>query len=376
MPPAGGRVTVPVQNLPIGTYYMEIKEQGTNCEWASLDVEMYKQTELQGTPEAKRPVTCGLPGLIEIKNPHGGGGTYTYVLASVAFTASITTSNTTAEIPEGVVSTTASTISVDVKMVDQHGCEKPIGTVTLGVEKDAPAVTAIPNSCEEPLSITANYTPVTGRNYEFAIQQVGTTTWTAWQKEPKFTNLVGGQQYKVKLVDRVTGCESESLPVTLLTKIKGEVKQTKLLGCGQNAEIEIKAEGGSGTYQYEISGSANVSRQDLPTATYNYTVSVAGTYIIKLWDKEASAATCPPLTFTVTVAAPVYPAFTASTVSATCNGVSDGKILINEIATGAPTVTYTIQNVTPAPVYNPTIKGFENLSGGVTYVIRATSANG
>ena len=50
--------------------------------------------------------------------------------------------------------------------------------------------------------------------------------------------------------------------------------------------------------------------------------------------------------------------------------------MINEIATGAPTVTYTIQNVTPAPVYNPTIKGFENLSGGVTYVIRATSANG
>ena len=377
MPPAGGRVTVPVQNLPIGTYYMEIKEQGTNCEWASLDVEMYKQTELQGTPEAKRPVTCGLPGLIEIKNPHGGGGTYTYVLTSVAFTAPITTSNTTAEVPVTNLNTMVSTISVDVKMVDQHGCEKPIGTVTLTVEQSAPAVTAVPNSCEEPLSITANYTPVPGRNYEFAIQQVG-TTWTAWQKEPKFTNLVGGQQYEVKLVDRVTGCESVSLPVTLLTKIKGEVKQTKLLGCGtgQDAEIEIKAEGGSGTYQYEVSGSANVSRQDLPTATYNYTVSVAGTYIIKLWDKGASAATCPPLTFTVTVAAPVYPAFTASTVSATCNGVSDGKILINEIATGAPTVTYILSGGATSSVYNPTIKGFENLAGGVTYVIRATSANG
>ena len=101
MPSAGNSVSVNVPNLPIGTYYMEITEKNpdTGCVWASLDVEMYKQTELQGTPEAKRPVTCGLPGLIEIKNPHGGGGTYTYVLTSVVFIAPITTSNTTAEIP-------------------------------------------------------------------------------------------------------------------------------------------------------------------------------------------------------------------------------------------------------------------------------------
>ncbi|MFK8282216.1 T9SS type B sorting domain-containing protein [Capnocytophaga cynodegmi] len=377
MPAAGSSVTVSVNNLPVGTYFMEIKEQVTNCEWASRDVEMYKQTDLQGTPEKKRDVTCTLPGLVEIKNPHGGGGAYTFELTSLAFTGVVTSTNMTIEIPASTVSTTATTISIDVKMIDQHGCEKSIGTVTMMVEKDAPTVEAIPNSCEEPLSVTAKYTPVTGRNYAFAIQQVGTTTWSAWQeKDPKFTNLVGGQQYKVKLVDRVTGCESESPAVTLLTKIKGEVKQTKLLGCGQNAEIEIKAEGGSNTYQYEVTGAGNVSRQDLPTTTHNYTVAVAGTYVIKLWDKDASAATCPPLTFTVTVAPPVYPAFTASTVSATCNGVSDGKILINEIATGVPTVTYTITGVTPAPIYNPTIKGFENLAGGVAYVVRATSTNG
>ncbi|CEN33149.1 conserved hypothetical protein [Capnocytophaga cynodegmi] len=380
MPPPGGTVTVSVPNLPIGTYYMEITEKNpdTGCVWASLDVQMYKQTELQGTPEVKRDVTCALPGLIEIKNPHGGGGTYTFELYSTAFnTASnlILSNNTVVEVPVANVSTTAPSITVRVTMIDQNGCRKDLGEVTMSVEQSAPAVTAKPDSCEELLSITAEYTPVAGRNYEFAIQQ-GTGAWSAWQREPKFTNLVGGQQYKVKLIDRVTGCENVSSAVTLLTKIKGEVKQTKLLGCGQNAEIEIKASEGSGTYQYEVTGAGNVSQQDLPTATYNYTVSVAGTYIIKLWDKDASAATCPPLTFTVTVAAPVYPAFTASTVSATCNGVSDGKILINEIATGAPTVTYTLSGGATASVYNPTIKGFENLVGGVTYVVRATSTNG
>ncbi|MFK8270971.1 T9SS type B sorting domain-containing protein [Capnocytophaga stomatis] len=379
MPTQGNSVVLNVPNLPIGTYYMEITEKNpdTGCKWASRDVEMYKQTELQGIPEKKRDVTCALPGLVEIKNPHGGGGTYTFTLTSNAFNNPIVsnTNETVIEVPVANISTTATSITIKVEVVDQHGCRKELGEVTMPVEQSAPAVTAKPDSCEEPLSITAEYTPVTGRNYEFAIQK-GTGAWSAWQKDPKFTNLEGGQQYKVKLIDRVTGCESESPAVTLLTKIKGEVKQTKLLGCGQNAEIEIKASEGSGTYQYEVSGAATVSRQDLPATTHNYTVSVAGTYIIKLWDKDASAATCPPLTFTVTVADPVYPAFTASTVSATCNGVSDGKILINEVATGAPTVTYTIPNVTPAPVYNPTIKGFENLAGGVSYTVRATSANG
>ncbi|GET46178.1 T9SS type B sorting domain-containing protein [Capnocytophaga felis] len=380
MPLAGSSVTVSVNNLPVGTYFMEIIERNpdTDCKWASRDVEMYKQTELQGTPEKKRDVTCALPGLIEIKNPHGGGGTYTFELYSTAFNTTgniIRSNNTVVDVPVAKINTTANSISVEVRIEDQHGCRKVLGTVTLGIEKSAPAVTAEPDSCEEPLSITAKYTSVAGRNYEFAIQK-GTGAWSAWQKDPKFTNLEGGQQYKVKLIDRVTGCESESPEVTLLTKIRGEVKQTKLLGCGQNAEIEIKVSEGSGTYQYEVTGAGNVSRQDLPATTHNYTVSVAGTYIIKLWDKDAKAATCPPLTFTVTVADPVYPAFTASTVSATCNGVSDGKILINEIATGAPTVTYTILNVTPAPVYNSTIKGFENLAGGRPYTVRAESVNG
>ncbi|MDO5104425.1 T9SS type B sorting domain-containing protein [Capnocytophaga sp.] len=373
MPPKPGDIRIAVPNLPVGTYYMEIEEQGTACKWASLDTQMYVQTELQGTPIVKRGITCTIPGVIEIQNPHGGGGTYTFELTSAAFVAPITTNNTTIEINSNNLNTTASPISVQIKMTDQHGCDKVLGSVNIDSERTAPAVKAVPNSCEEPLSIKAEHTPVAGRTYEFAIRQVG-GTWGAWQTSDTFTNLAGGVQYEVKLKDVQTGCESVSTPTMLLTKIKGEVKQTKLLGCvtGQEAVIEIKAEGGSGVYQYEVSGASTIARQDLPATPYNYTANTQGTYVIKLWDKDLSAAACPPLTFTVTVAPPVYPAFTASTVSATCNGASDGKILINEIATGAPAVTYTISSGAP---YNPTIKGFEGLVAG-PYMITALSTNG
>lgn len=374
MPAAGSSVNLPVNNLPLGTYYLVITEQGTGCQWASADVEVYEQTELQGTPVKKRDVTCALPGLIEIEFPHGGGGSYTYHVRDITGT-TFTTTNTIIEIPvSSLPSGVTSSTTYRITMVDQYGCDKYLGEVTMGVEGTAPKPTAVPNSCVEPLSVTATYAAVTGRNYEFAIRQVG-GAWSVPQlNNPVFTNLTGGVQYEVKLQDMTTGCEAISDPVTLHPKLQADVQQTKLLGCdaANTAEITINVTAGSGTYEYEVSGAASIAKQSLPTNPYTFVASTAGTYTVNVYD---GSTTCPPLTYTITVAAPVYPAFTASTVSVTCHGGNDGMILIQEINTGAPTVTYTLSGGPTAATYNAAIKGFDNLQAGF-YTITALSANG
>ncbi|MFJ1473377.1 T9SS type B sorting domain-containing protein [Capnocytophaga cynodegmi] len=377
MPTRGNSVSLNVPNLPVGTYYMEITEKNpdTGCKWASSDMEMYKQTELQGTPEKKRDVTCALPGLVEIKNPHGGGGTYTFELTSDAFNNSIVSGNTVIEVLGANINTTASSITIRVKMIDQYECGKILGEVTMPIEQSAPTVTARPDSCEEPLSITAEYTPIANRNYEFAIQQ-GTGAWSAWQPQPKFTNLEAGKQYSVAIKDIETGCTASSTVVTLHPKLQASVQQTKLLGCDatNEAEVTINVTTGSGQYDYEvIKGTTElVNRTSLVTNPLEVKVREATTYTIKVYDRDTG---CPPLTSTITVAGPVYPAFTASTVSATCNGASDGKILINEIATGAPTVTYTLSDGPIAATYDAAAGGFINLPAG-QYKVTAKSANG
>ncbi|MDO4228206.1 MAG: T9SS type B sorting domain-containing protein [Capnocytophaga sp.] len=374
MPVPGSSTTINVSSLPLGTYYMEITEIGTGCEWASADVNVYEQTELNGTPRKVRDITCETPGLLEIENPYGGGGTYVFELTSPAFTHTMTVSSTVIQIPMSTISATATSISIDVRMIDQYGCDKYLGRVNIGVASPTPTPTAIPNSCVEPLSIRV--TP-TGANYQYAIRETSSTTWSQWQVSEVFTNLTAGT-YEVALRDISTGCVASSTAVTLYTKIEAEVTQNALLGCGTTASatIQIKASEGSGNYEYAVSGATTVARTALPSATYTLTAAVAGTYVISLWDADASASTCPPLTFTVTVAPPVYPAFTASTVSVTCHGYTDGMILINEINTGAPTVTYTLVAGSPtAATYSSTIRGFAGLSAGA-YTVRATSANG
>ncbi len=370
MPVAGGTVTLPSVPVSVpGTYYMHIKETGTNCEWASANVEMRVLDPIQATATATvQSVTCGMSARILVQNVSGGGGGYEYQLTSPAFVAPIAwTSNNPIEISRSnIIAGTTGPINVTVHVRDQYGCGFTLTTpLTLNVPAPPPVPTGTANSCSEPLSITVS---PTGTNYEYAL--AGPTPRT-WQTSNTFTNLQAGN-YIVSIKDITTGCiTTATTTVTLHPMMQATVQQTKLLGCTHLAEIKIDVTAGSGSYDYAITGAAAVTRGALPTNPFTYVTNAVGTYQIHLYD---NGTTCPAKTFTVEVAPAVVPSFTTTTVSVTCHGGSDGKIFIHEQVVGS-TYTYTIAPaIVPPATFNTAAKAFEGLSAGV-YNITMTDIN-
>ncbi|MFJ1491971.1 T9SS type B sorting domain-containing protein [Capnocytophaga canis] len=370
MPVAGGTVTLPSVPVSVpGTYYMHIKETGTNCEWASANVEMRVLDPIQATATATvQSVTCDMSARILVQNVSGGGGGYEYQLTSPAFVAPIAwTSNNPIEIPRSNINPlTTGNINVTVHVRDQYGCDLTLTTpLTLNVPAPPPVPTGTANSCSEPLSITVS---PTGTNYEYAL--AGPTPRT-WQSSVTFTHLVAGN-YTVLIKDKTTGCVTTgTTAVTLHPMMQATVQQTKLLGCTHLAEIKIDVTAGSGNYDYAITGAAAVTRGALPTNPFTYVTNAVGTYQIHLYD---NGTTCPAKTFTVEVAPAVVPSFTTTTVSVTCHGGNDGKIFIHEQVVGS-TYTYTIAPaIVPPATFNTAAKAFEGLSAGV-YNITMTDIN-
>ncbi|WP_172914409.1 T9SS type B sorting domain-containing protein [Capnocytophaga canis] len=370
MPVPGGTVILPPVTVSVlGTYYMHIKETGTNCEWASANVEMRVLDPIQATATATvQSVTCDMSARILVQNVSGGGGGYEYQLTSPAFVAPIAwTSNNPIEIPRSNINAgTTGNISVTVHVRDQYGCDLTLTTpLTLNVPAPPPVPTGTANSCSEPLSITVS---PTGTNYEYAL--AGPTPRT-WQSSVTFTHLVAGN-YTVLIKDKTTGCVTTgTTAVTLHPMMQATVQQTKLLGCTHLAEIKIDVTAGSGNYDYAITGAAAVTRGPLPTNPFTYVTNAVGTYQIHLYD---NGTTCPAKTYTVTVAPAVQPSFTTTTVSVTCHGGNDGKIFIHDQVTGS-TYTYTIAPaLVPPATFNSAIKAFVGLSAG-TYNITMTDIN-
>ncbi|WP_182859279.1 T9SS type B sorting domain-containing protein [Capnocytophaga canis] len=366
MPVPGGTVILPPVTVSVpGTYYMHIKETGTNCEWASANVEMRVLDPIQATATATvQSVTCDMSARILVQNVSGGGGGYEYQLTSPAFVAPIAwTSNNPIEIPRSNINAgTTGNISVTVHVRDQYGCDLTLTTpLTLNVPAPPPVPTGTANSCSEPLSITVS--PM-GTNYEYAL--AGPTPRT-WQSSVTFTHLVAGN-YTVLIKDKTTGCVTTgTTAVTLHPMMQATVQQAKLLGCTHPAEIKIDVTAGSGSYDYAITGAATVTRGALPTNPFTYVTNAVGTYQIHLYD---NGTTCPAKTYTVTVAPAVQPSFTTTTVSVTCHGGSDGKIFVHDQVVGS-NYTYVIA---PVATFSSTIKAFEGLSAGV-YNITMTDIN-
>lgn len=368
MPAVGATVAVSVPTpIPApGTYYVEITENGTNCEWASADTTMYVQQPITGTSTATRQVTCDLPGLITIENLNGGGGNYRYELRSTGFTAPITATSLPISVPKSNISATAtSPITVEVHVYDKYNCSERLNDVTLVIAAPPAVPTATVSNCNEPLSMTV--TAPLGANYQYAING------GAWQAATLFTNLTPAN-YTLAVKDLATGCvTTNTTAFTVHPKLQATVQQKRLLGCGSGneAQITIKVTNGSGAgnYRYEIPGVIGVSAlTNSSTTEHVQDISAPGTYTVKVYDTAVAA--CPPIDFTVTIAPAVQPAFTTTKVEPLCNGDNNGRIFISETNLNLGAITYIINpSVT---TLNPATKSFDGLPAG-TYTITATA---
>ncbi len=374
---SGDSFVVPIPaSLVEGDYFIEISGAApNNCAIGSENLRLEQLDPITFTPNVLSHITCANPGLVEIQNPQGGGGTYTYTLSSVNFIADIVTTDMMVEVPiANLVDVTATPFNVLVTIADQFSCPVttlPSHTVSMDISQ-SPAIASVTTSnCATPFGITVN---ASGGSAPYLYSIDGGTTYV--DNGGIFNNVAVGS-YSISILD-ANGCTAVDT-AEIYPTLQASAAQTKALDCsivtapnpfGPDAVITIEANSGSGSYDYEITGPENETRTAL-TSPEEWTTSTPGTYTVLVYDNNRPS--CPARTFTVEVSDVINPNFTYTPSDVTCFGGSDGSISISEINNGNNPLSYALSpNVSP---FNTSTNSFENLPQG-TYEITATGPNG
>ncbi len=166
------------------------------------------------------------------------------------------------------------------------------------------------------------------------------------------TGLSSGATQTIEISD-INGC-GEIENITIYPSYSASVTPTKLLDCtaSPNAEITISVTGGSGSFEYEISGPVNQPRIALPSPA-NSTVwdlaNIDGTYTVSIYDVNTPS--CPPTTFPVEIAPRLEPIFDVITpTDITCNTANDGTITASVINNGIGDYTFEITSLDGAAI--------------------------
>ncbi len=350
----GDSFSVPTPaSLGGGDYFVEIRGAApNNCVIGSENVEVEVLDPITFTPNVLSHVTCADAGLIEIQNPQGGGGSYTYTLSSANFIAPIVSTNNPIAVPiTNLVDPTATPFNVLVTIQDQYSCpvtSLPSHTVSMNISQSPTITSVVTTNCATPFSITVN---ASGGLAPYLYSINGGSTYL--NNGGVFNNVPVGS-YAISIIDG-NGCTATDT-AEIYPTLQASAVQTKLLDCtvAPNAEITISASNGSGSYEYQITGPVNQARIALPSPA-NSTIwnlaSVAGTYTVEVFDTNRP--TCPARSFSIEVAPEIVPVIdTISATDVTCIGDADGTISISVLdnATGPYTFEITAFDGTPVSI--------------------------
>ncbi|WP_318343128.1 T9SS type B sorting domain-containing protein [Flagellimonas baculiformis] len=360
---------VTVNNLPPGNYFIEVTEvDGSNndsCVGATENQLLMELDPLSGTPVVLQNITCDAPGLIQIQNPLGGGGIYTYTVTGPAgFTTITSTSDNPIEIPAN-----SPAGDYNVTMEDQFGCGLDLGTVPLTLTPNPTIDSVVIDNCGTPITVTINATSVSSQIF-YSLD--GGVTYV--NNGGVFNNVMPGT-YNVAIIDG-NGC-MDTDTIVVHAPLEFTAIQTVALDCepgsAANAEIEITVVAGSGNYEYMITGPGanNQTRGVLPSNPFTWTgAGAAGDYVVTVFD----IGTVPTCSEVITVEVPdaPLPIFTETHMNVSCFGGNDGSITLHEVDNGINPLTYTLIPMPAGAVLNGTT--FENLPAG-TYTVRAVGTN-
>ncbi|MDE3741882.1 T9SS type B sorting domain-containing protein [Maribacter polysaccharolyticus] len=363
--------TISVANLAANEYYIVVEEVdgsgNTKCISASENAILSELDIISGTPASIQDISCENPGIIEIPDITGGGGTYYYTITGPSpFTTITATDDNPIEIP---ADSPAGTYSVSVE--DQYGCSYFLADVPMNFMA-APVIdnVAIEN-CDANAKITINMVSYTG-TVLYSIDN-----GISFQTSNTFDNIPAGN-YDILVKDE-TGC-TDTLNIDIYPTLQATASLDQQLGCGTGNEAEIKIEvsSGSGTYEFEILDSAlgnKVPRQALdPSNSQNVTIDTADTYTVNVYDTGTSNPEC-FRTFSITVPTAIQPDFSANVTDVSCSGSQDGVIELIQVNNGNNPLTYSIDVLPSGASWDGTTQSYINLPGG-TYEITGTGPNG
>ncbi|WP_435622582.1 T9SS type B sorting domain-containing protein [Flagellimonas sp.] len=359
--------TLTFNSLGAGNYFLEVTKMDgavASCISASENELLEELDMLTGTPAVLQDIACDRPGLIEIPDISGGGGTYSYTVTGPAPFVTISgTLDNPIEIPANSPSGTYS-----ITVSDQYSCSASLGSVNLNLAPN-PTIDAIAvANCDVQADITITASSLAAQIF-YSID--GGANYL--DNGGVFNNVAPGT-YTVSIVDS-NGC-TDTDTVTVHPQLQANASLAEVLGCGagNEAEILIEVTSGSTNYDYQVVGTLGtlVSRQALAANPTTVLATVADTYTVTVYDNNTSGPEC-SRTFTVEVPPALTPSFVPTPTDVSCSGANDGIIAIVENNTGISPLTYTLNpNVA---TFNATTNSFENLPPD-TYEITATGQNG
>jgi len=392
-----GATTAPIVRTVAGgkTYYVEIIEG--SCKWGSRDAEVKQLAPITATVTVNSKVTCDTAGVIEVLNTQGGGGQYTYTLSVVSggsFITPIATANNRIEIlrdnvwnsnnleyPSGI-----QTITVRVHISDQYGCPETLGDYDIGVHP-------------KPKVYEAKYTGCSNGTFAITVTPTARTVWAPatdiadydysidgglhWQERDNVFRGLSAGEYPIVLKERATGCEGV-YTVTIHNPLEASAQVSKPLGCGagQEAEIAITVDKGSGSYIYDITPPSGAHLSGNPfTAVVGSTASkvthqiplgyMSGIYTVTVTDTNQLS--CSPTIVVLTVASATYPEIEVSTRSVTCAGSADGQLFVVEKnAPNGGAFSYAVTGPGGAVTFDMASRSANNLVAGI-YTITVTN---
>ncbi|WP_354680825.1 SprB repeat-containing protein, partial [Mariniflexile fucanivorans] len=307
-----------LSNVVAGTYTVQVTDLATGC-IANATINITEPTNALTLAETTNiNADCFNRARVTVA---GSGGTPNYTYAFVQDGASpvglYTSSNTSALDP-------ITNTNWDVWVMDNEGCTTKLDIV---VATDAvPTIDPVALQCYTgtPISITLSGTAV------------GTPTYSiggGYQASPTFSINAPGI-YNVSIKDG-NGCIA-STTFELQPELLLDANMTQDLTCAVDASITLTPSGGTGTYTtYEVSYNSGA----YATSGSTYTATVDGNYQFRVTDDQG----CQAESNIIVVTPKTVPTQTYTQTNVSCNGASDGSIVVTA-ADGIAPYQYSIDN--------------------------------
>ena len=332
--PANGTIT----GLPAGNYTLYVKEfDGITLCSTTRQFQITEPIQaLTSTITAEINANCNSGALLTLTTT-GGTGPYQYAAGAPGFVPVAADFG-----PSNVLNLDyAVRTNWDIVIEDANGCQFRINkTIT---EDPSPTVTTPPvasNQCTVSSGFTFTATGASGvPPYVYSING-----GASYQASPTFIVNVPGT-YFVTIKD-ANGCTDISpTPTIVYAPLTSVSAVTKELDCtvSPNAVITVTISGGNAPYTYTVQKGAGVpSAPSGPIAgpTFTYSVSLANvdSYTFEITDTNGCTSTT-----TIAVDPITNPTFTFTQTNVTCNGGSDGSIVVTA-ASGTAPYQYSMDN--------------------------------
>ena len=352
--------TFEVDGLNAGVHTITFSHNG-NC-LLTRTVTITEPNALTLTATISEPAMCSNNNKARVTLTAGGGTPpYTYIYQGVG-----TTTTQTNNVFTGIAPGTPTFI-----VKDKNGCSAQLTgvftvTTPAAITLTTSATTCYSNNGDGVIEVKIN----SGNgNYKVRLNNNAAVVLPANGTTHTFTGLTQGS-YSITVTDGY-GC-STATQVRIYPSLNSTVRVTHQSSCNTNAKIEVIASGGVGTSNIEY---AYVLGSGLPNYHINDTSKVIPHFseAVQTWTVYVRSAGCVK-THQVIVKKADNVAFTAATVTPTCQGSATGKIVLKNIQgdgnftvrygnggtpviatyTGIATNTYTIANVA-AGVYSVTV---------------------